>query len=114
MNSDSPDRFHSITATQVAVFSALREKLASEVSSSALLAELLERVTLMQKARATPEEFKKQFYEFVSRAEEQLEAVEPLLPALLAFLPCHPEGGAGERANRFGKGKRSGDTAGIL
>ena len=114
MDNASPNRLHSATATQVAVFTALREKLANEVSSSALLAQLLEKVTLMQKAQANPEEFKKRFNEFVSRAEEQLEVIRPFFPALLAFLPCDPSAGYGQRPNLSEALEQSGKTAGIL
>jgi hypothetical protein len=92
MDTDSPDRFQSRGIAQVTVFSALRERLADEVSSSALLAELLERVTSMQKAQATPEEFKERFCEFVIRAEEHLDVVRPFFPALVVFLPSHRAG----------------------
>ncbi len=113
MHTGSPYRLHSSTATRVAVFGALREKLASEVSSSALLAELLERVASMQKAQGTPEEFKKRFCAFVSRAEEQLEVVSPFFPALLAFLPRRPASGHGEKPKLSGA-RQSGERAGIL
>jgi hypothetical protein len=96
MDTGSSHRLHPPAADQVAVFSALREKLASEVSSCALLAELLERVASMQKAQEAPEEFKKRFCDFVLRAEEQLDVVSPFFPALLAFLPCDPAGGLGK------------------
>ena len=92
MNTDSSDQLQSQVIAQVAVFSALRERLANEVSSSALLAELLKRVTLMQKAQATPEEFEERFYEFVSRAEEHMDVVRPFFPALVVFLLSHRAG----------------------
>ena len=86
MQSKSQDRLTPHAANQI--FCALREELAKEVSSSALLAELLERVTLMEKAQATPEEFKQRLYEFVCRAEEQLDLISLFFPALAVFL--HP------------------------
>ena len=92
MDTHSQDRLQFVAATQSAVFCALREKLANEVSSSALLAELLEKVTLMQKAQAAPEEFKQRFQEFVCRAEEQLQIVRPFFPALVIFLPSSRDG----------------------
>jgi hypothetical protein len=92
MNTDSSDQLQSQAIAQAAVFGALREKLANEVSSSALLAELLKKVNLMQKAQATPEEFKERFCEFVSRAEEHLDVVRPFFPALVVFLPSHRAG----------------------
>jgi hypothetical protein len=98
MNTDSSDQLQSLVVTQV--FSALRERLAKAVSSSAVLAELLERVTSMQKAQATPEEFKKQFYEFVSRAEEHLDVVRPFFPALVVFLPSRLAGAYGGESSR--------------
>ncbi len=99
MNHDSTDRLQSLAVTQVAVFSALRDRLASEVSSSALLADLLERVTLMQQAQAAPEEFKRRFYEFVLRAKDHVDVVRPFFPALVLFLPRHPLVGYGEESS---------------
>jgi hypothetical protein len=61
-------------------------KTESDVSSSALLAELLEAVTMMQKAQANPEEFKRRFDRFVSRSEEQWDVIRQFLPALVVFL----------------------------
>jgi hypothetical protein len=92
MNTDSSNQLQSQAIAQAAVFGALREKLASEVSSSALLAELLKKVNLMQKAQATPEEFKERFYEFVSRAEEHMDVVRPFFPALVVFMPSRRAG----------------------
>ena len=74
-------------AKQDTVFIALRERLTREVHSSALLAELLERVTRMQCAQTSPELFKEHFEKFVHRAEEYIDAVRPLFPALVDFLP---------------------------
>jgi hypothetical protein len=76
-----------IAASPSAVFSALREKLTIEVSSSARLSELLEKVSLMQKAQANPVEFRRTFLEFIDRAGEHLDAVEPFFPSLVIFLP---------------------------
>ncbi len=114
MNNDSADRLQSLAVTQVAVFSALRERLAHEVSSSALLADLLERVTLMQQAHAAPEVFRRQFYEFVLRAKDHVEVVRPFFPALVLFLPRHPAVGYGEEPNLSEALEGSGKTAGSL
>jgi hypothetical protein len=89
-NSASNSQLQFIAASPSAIFCALREKLAIEVSSNAKLAELLEKVSLMQKAQANPVEFKRTFLEFVDRAEEHLELVEPFFPALIIFLPPPP------------------------
>jgi hypothetical protein len=87
MNNASCSQIQFIAASPTAVFSALREKLTIEVSSRAKLAELLEKVNLMQKAQANPVEFRRTFLEFVDRAQEHLEAVESFFPALVIFLP---------------------------
>jgi hypothetical protein len=87
MNNASCSQVQFIAASPLAVFSALREKLTIEVSSSAKLAELLEKVSLMQKAQANPVEFRRTFLEFVDRAGEHLELVQPFFPALVIFLP---------------------------
>jgi hypothetical protein len=87
MNNASCGQVQFIAASSSAVFYALREKLTIEVSSSAKLAELLEKVSLMQKAQANPVEFRRTFLEFVDRAEEHLELVQPFFPALVIFLP---------------------------
>jgi hypothetical protein len=50
MHTGSSDQLQSPAIAQVAVFSALRERLAIEVSSSALLAELLKSVALMEES----------------------------------------------------------------
>jgi hypothetical protein len=81
----SPLQF--IAASPTAVFSALREKLTMEVSSSTKLSELLEKVSRMQRAQANPVEFRRTFLEFVDRAGEHLEAVQPFFPSLVIFLP---------------------------
>jgi hypothetical protein len=87
MNNASCSQLQFIAASPSAVFSALREKLTIEVSSSAKLAELLEKVSLMLKAQANPVEFRRTFLEFVDRAEEHLELIQPFFPALVIFLP---------------------------
>jgi len=89
MNIYSSDRCPTAAIAQDAVFSALREKLAHEVSSSAVLADLLERVNRMQETQANPERFKEQFDEFVCRAEEHIDLVRAFFPALVAYLPAH-------------------------
>jgi hypothetical protein len=77
------------SGTHHALFSALRVKLAREVSSSAMLAELLHKVNEMQKASANPAEFEGRFHEFVHRAEEYSTAIRPFFPDLIGFLPSH-------------------------
>jgi len=89
MNTYSSDHRSTVVVAPDAVFSALREKLASEVSSSAVLADLLEKVNRMQQAQETPERFKEQFDEFVCRAEEHVDLVRAFFPALVAYLPRH-------------------------
>jgi hypothetical protein len=89
----SPQHYcRTLEGEQDTVFSTLRETLAHEVASSALLAELLERVNRMQSAQATPERFKEHFDTFVPRVEEYIEVVRPFFPALVDFLPfdSHP------------------------
>ena len=50
--------------TDVAVFSSLRAKLVRELSGSAMLSELLEKVNRMQECCECPEDFKVRFDEF--------------------------------------------------
>jgi hypothetical protein len=54
-------------ASHAAVFASLRAKLAGEVSSSAVLADLLEKLNRMQEAQARPGEFKESFDAFIAR-----------------------------------------------
>jgi hypothetical protein len=72
-----------------AVFASLRAKLAGEVESSAMLADLLQKLNGMQEAQARPADFKERFDVFVARAEEYLEVLRPFIPALVQFLPAH-------------------------
>jgi hypothetical protein len=97
MNTCFPDRRRNIQTARDPVFGALREKLAREVSSSALLARLLEKVNSMQRAQAEPETFRARFEEFVCHAEECMDAVKPFFPALVVFLPSHRVADAIER-----------------
>ena len=87
MNTFSPDRYQSIATADRAVFDELRRMLANEVSSSALLAELLQRVNSMWAAQDSPEEFEERFDEFVSRADEYMAVIRPFCPLLVGFLP---------------------------
>ena len=87
MNTISPDRHQSIATADDAVFCELRKALANEVSSSALLAELLERVNSMRAAQDSPEEFEERFDEFVSRADEYMTVIRPFCPLLVGLLP---------------------------
>ena len=70
-----------------AVFASLRDKIASEVSGSAMLADLLEKLNGMQEACARPADFKDRFDEFVARAADHSDIVQPFLPELVKFLP---------------------------
>ena len=72
-----------------AVFASLRAKLAGEVESSAMLADLLQKLNGMQEAQARPADFNERFDVFVARAEEYPEVVRPFIPALVQFLPAH-------------------------
>ena len=69
-----------------ALFAALRAKLKSEVSGSAMLADLLQKVNGMQEVHTCPAEFKGKFDEFVGRAEEYSTAIRPFFPDLVGFL----------------------------
>jgi hypothetical protein len=82
-----------------AVFASLRAKLAGEVESSAMLADLLQKLNGMQEAQARPADFKERFDVFVARAEEYLEVVRPFIPALVQFLPAQM-GSFGDRKFR--------------
>jgi hypothetical protein len=86
MNTGFPDP---ASIARVEVFSSLRSKIAREVSGSAMLSELLERVNKMQQCHDCPEDFKVRFEEFVIRAEEHLHVVRPFFPVLIQFLPGH-------------------------
>ena len=86
MNIDFPQELGSAGD---AVFASLRAKLAGEVESSAMLADLLQKLNGMQEAQARPTDFKERFDVFVARAEEYLEVVRPFIPALVQFLPAH-------------------------
>ena len=86
MNIDFPQELGSAGD---AVFASLRAKLAGEVESSAMLADLLQKLNGMQEAQARPADFKERFDVFVARAEEYLEVLRPFIPALVQFLPAH-------------------------
>lgn len=86
MNIDSPQELGSAGD---AVFASLRAKLVREVESSAMLADLLQKLNGMREAQARPADFKEQFDAFVARAEEYLEVVRPFTPALVQFLSTH-------------------------
>ena len=88
MNIDFPQELGSAGD---AVFASLRAKLAGEVESSAMLADLLQKLNGMQEAQARPADFKERFDVFVARSEEYLEVVRPFIPALVQFLPGHME-----------------------
>jgi hypothetical protein len=73
------------------VFASLRAKLAGEVSSSAVLADLLDKLNRMQEAQARPRDFKESLDAFIARAEEHLDVVRPFFPVLVQFLLSHKE-----------------------
>jgi hypothetical protein len=84
MNNNLPDER---SASHAAVFAALRATLKSEVSSSAMLGDLLQKVNGMQEVHTCPTEFKGKFDEFVGRAQEYSTAIRPYYPDLVGFLP---------------------------
>ncbi len=111
-NSDFPDRCSTVVISHDSVFGALRKRLAHEVSSSAVLSELLEKINLMHATHSAPEQFQNHFDEFVSRSAEYSTVIRPFFPELVGFLPSHR--GAGEAgechcpqpANRPGRATR--------
>jgi hypothetical protein len=84
MNDNLPDER---TVSNDALFAALRAKLKREVSSSAMLGDLLQKVNGMQEVYNCPTEFKGKFDEFVGRAQEYSTAIRPFYPDLVGFLP---------------------------
>lgn len=84
-NTRSPDP--SQVSVDKSVFSALRAKLADEVSGSAMLAELLGKLNQMQECCDRPYEFQQRFDEFVARASDYTDIVRPFFPMLVRFLP---------------------------
>jgi len=90
MSIHSPCEF-AIAAPHDAIFPSLRATLAREVSSSAMLADLLQKLNRMQEAQARPADFKVQFDAFVARADEYLDMIQPFFPILVRFLPAHKE-----------------------
>lgn len=108
---DFPD---SASTPSEAVFSSLRVKLAGEVSSSATLLDLLQKLNGMQEYRESPEEFKVRFDEFIARADEYLDVVRPFFAALVQLLPSHEaERQSTEMQNfeGFGEPKVAGEVA---
>ena len=75
------------TSQHNALFAALRAKLTREVSGSAMLSDLLQKVNEMQAVHTCPAEFKGKFNEFVGRAEEYSTAIRPFFPDLVNLLP---------------------------
>jgi hypothetical protein len=88
MNSNFPDRSKSTETPRDRVFDDLRRRLAQEVQCRRL-ADLLESVNAMERARSMPDEFDLRFEEFVYRSEDYMAAVRPFFPALVAFLSSH-------------------------
>ena len=84
MNNNLPDEG---TTAHEELFAALRSKLKSEVTGSAMLSDLLQKVNGMQEVYTCPTEFKGKFDEFVGRAEEYSTAIRPFYPDLVGFLP---------------------------
>jgi hypothetical protein len=85
MNAHFPDYRQNIGTPHDSVFEELRRRLGQEVPCRRL-ADLLESVNAMQRARAMPEEYDLRFEEFVYRAENYMAAVRPFFPALVVFL----------------------------
>lgn len=85
MNSYFPDRNQNVGTNHNPVFEELRQRLRQEVPCRRL-ADLLESVNAMQRARAMPEEYDLRFEEFVYRAEDYMAPVRPFFPALVVFL----------------------------
>jgi len=90
MNIHSPQELRR-RASHDAVFASLRAKLSREVSSSAVLADLLEKVNGMQKAQTRPGDFQEWFDAFIARAEDHLDVLRPFFPILVQFLPSYRE-----------------------
>jgi hypothetical protein len=90
MSIHPPEAF-ATAASRNTVFASLRAKLAREVSSNAMLADLLEKLNAMQEAQMRPADFKERFDAFVARADEYLDVVQPFFPILLGFLPGQEE-----------------------
>ena len=112
MNIHSPQEFGSY-ASRDAVFASLRAKLAGEVSSSAVLADLLDKLNRMQEAQARPRDFKASFEAFIARADEHLEVLRPFFPILVQFLPAHKELHAAAEAPRIEATDELDWTAGV-
>ena len=84
MNIHSPQELGSY-ASRNAVFASLRAKLTGEVSSSAVLADLLDKLNRMQEAQGRPGEFKASFEAFIARADEHLEVLRPFFRSWCNF-----------------------------
>ncbi len=85
MNSYFPDRSKRTETPRDRVFDDLRQRLAEETQCRRL-ADLLESVNAMQRARSVPDEFDLRFEEFVYRSEDYMTAVRAFFPALVTFL----------------------------
>ena len=85
MNAYFPDQ----STSHEAIFASLRAKLCREVSGSAMLLALLERVNNMQVTHTEPEAFKASFDDFVARADDHISVVRPFFPMLVCLLPTH-------------------------
>jgi hypothetical protein len=86
-----PPQESKMAASHHVVFASLRAKLVDEIGSSAMLADLLQKLNGMQQAQARPADFKERFDAFVARADEYLDVVRPFFPLLVQFLPAHKE-----------------------
>ena len=86
MNTYFPDQ----STSHEAIFASLRAKLCKEVSGSAMLLALLQRVNSMQETHTEPKAFKASFDDFVARADDHISVVRPFFPMLVCFLPSHP------------------------
>lgn len=96
MNTSSPDPYQN-SYLNSAVFADLRKTLVGRVPSSAVLADLLEKVNSMQETQHSPEGFEDHFQQFVARAEDCMTVVRPFFPDLVRFLPSHRASAAAAR-----------------
>lgn len=110
MNSNFPDSGKSTETPRDRVFDDLRRRLAQEAQCRRL-ADLLESVNAMERARNVPGEFDLRFEEFVYRAEDYMAVVRPFFPALVFFLSSREVAGrmasnAGQTSQKAGAAAR--------
>ena len=90
MNAYFPDQ----STSHEAIFASLRAKLCREVSGSAMLLALLQRVNSMQESHTEPEAFKASFDDFVARADDHISVVRPFFPCWCVFFHLTPASSA--------------------